>query len=346
MSPDGPSYPPDASAQTFLLTVRGTPVPATVEEARTVHNATAGAPPSVAGAQALGDLSHNVFVDASNGAGGDLLFIDYWNSLSGLGRFFTDPAVQESAGQLFSTREGTVWSGTDTFGDFHLAAPSGRSTAGVGVLRVRVTAIEEAAPAFAAYSAATINTARRHGIVSHATWARVPDPGAEPVAEVIGIDQWLDPEAMARFYALRLGFDHVARCSRASRRPRAGARRRATGRSGRRRGRADRRVRAREGLWRWSHQRYTQRSACPGGAMSRRVACCPRKPLDGEARRSLKTQQRAHSAVSTTVECPGPTDRPRAGRQAISVERRGPRGVQRAPSVATRQLFGSTSRRV
>jgi len=127
MSPDGPSYPPDASAQTFLLTVRGTPVPATVEEARTVHNATAGAPPSVAGAQALGDLSHNVFVDASNGAGGDLLFIDYWNSLSGLGRFFTDPAVQESAGQLFSTREGTVWSGTDTFGDFHLAAPSGRS---------------------------------------------------------------------------------------------------------------------------------------------------------------------------------------------------------------------------
>ena len=121
MSPDEPSYPPDAGAQTFLLTVRGTPVPATVEEARTVHNATAGAPPSVAGAQALGDLSHNVFVDASNGAGGDLLFIDYWNSLSGLGRFFTDPAVQESAGQLFSTREGTVWSGTDAFGDFHLA---------------------------------------------------------------------------------------------------------------------------------------------------------------------------------------------------------------------------------
>jgi hypothetical protein len=84
--------------------------------------------------------------------------------------------VQESAGQLFSTREGTIWSGTDTFGDFHLAAPSGRSTAGVGVLRVRVTAIEEAAPAFAAYSAATINTARRHGIVSHTTWVRVPDP--------------------------------------------------------------------------------------------------------------------------------------------------------------------------
>ena len=78
------------------------------------------------------------------------------------------------------------------------------------MLRVRVTAIEEAAPAFAAYSAATINTARRHGIVSHATWVRVPDPGAEPVAEVIGIDQWLDPDAMARFYELRLGFDHVA----------------------------------------------------------------------------------------------------------------------------------------
>jgi hypothetical protein len=31
MSPDSPSYPADAGASTFLLTVRGTPVPSTLK---------------------------------------------------------------------------------------------------------------------------------------------------------------------------------------------------------------------------------------------------------------------------------------------------------------------------
>jgi hypothetical protein len=211
MSLDGPTYPADAGAQTFLLTVRGKPVPATVDEARTVHNATAGAPPSVAGARALGDLSHNVFVGAGDGADGDILFVDFWNSLTGLGQFFANPDVQAGAGQLFATRDGTVWAGTDGFGDFHLATPAGSSARGLGVIRTRVTSIEAAAPAFAAYAAATINTARTHGLVSHTTWVRVPDPGAEPVAEVIGIDQWLDPEEMNRYCALGLGFEHLGR---------------------------------------------------------------------------------------------------------------------------------------
>jgi hypothetical protein len=161
----------------------------------------------VAGAQSLGDLSHNVFVPANGDAGSDLLFIDYWNSLTGLGQFFGNPAVEESAQKLFSTREGTVWAGTEAFGDFHLAVPSGRSVVGVGILRTRVTSLGAAASAFAGYSAATINTARRHGIVSHATWVRVPDPGTEAVPEVIGVDQWLDAEDMGNFYALQIGFD-------------------------------------------------------------------------------------------------------------------------------------------
>src|SRR5215470_3654184 len=109
MSSDDVSYPPDAGASTFLLTVRGKTIPATLEATRKLHNDTAGAPPSVAGARALGDLSHNVFAPVSDELGGELLFIDFWNSMAGLGQFFSDKQVQEAAGQLFSSRDATVW---------------------------------------------------------------------------------------------------------------------------------------------------------------------------------------------------------------------------------------------
>jgi len=46
----------------FLLTIRGTLAPATLEAARKVHNQTAGAPANVAAAQSLGDVSHMVYV--------------------------------------------------------------------------------------------------------------------------------------------------------------------------------------------------------------------------------------------------------------------------------------------
>ena len=162
MSSDDVSYPPDAGASTFLLTVRGKTVPATLEAARKLHNDTAGAPPSVAGARALGDLSHNVFAPVSDELGGELLFIDFWNSLAGL-----------------------------------------------GVLQVQVTALDRAAEAFTAYTAATINRSRGHGIVSHSAWTRVPNPGEEPANEIVSIDLWSDPGEMSRYYDLSIGFEHL-----------------------------------------------------------------------------------------------------------------------------------------
>ncbi len=102
MPDDIATYPPDAGATTYLLTVRGATNAPTLEEARALHNATAGAPQSAAGARALGDLSHNVFAPISKELDGQLLFIDRWNSLSGLGMFFANPQVQEAAGKLFS----------------------------------------------------------------------------------------------------------------------------------------------------------------------------------------------------------------------------------------------------
>jgi hypothetical protein len=208
MPDDTATYPPDAGAATYLLTVRGTTVSSTLDEARATHNSTAGAPQSAAGARSLGDLSHNVFAPTSAELKGQLLFIDFWNSLSGLGNFFANPHVQEAAGQLFTQRDGIVWSRLEGFGAFHLPLPSGRSTAAVGLLRVSVNSLEAAAPAFTAYAATTINTARSYGIVSHSTWARVPNPGEPASSEIIGVDMWMDADRMNEYYDLSLGFEH------------------------------------------------------------------------------------------------------------------------------------------
>ena len=42
----------------YLLAIRGTLAPKTLEDARKTHNETAGAPANVAAARGLGDLSH------------------------------------------------------------------------------------------------------------------------------------------------------------------------------------------------------------------------------------------------------------------------------------------------
>jgi hypothetical protein len=204
------NYPPDAGATTYLLTFRGRVKTPTAAEARELHNATAGSPDGVAAARALGDLSHNVYTTAGNGAAADeLLFIDYWNSPSGLRQFFADAQVQAGAAQTFAERDGVLWAPTVGFGDFHLATPSGTDQVGVGLLRVGVNAIESAAPAFDAYAASTINTARRYGQVSHTTWSRLPDPGETISPEIIGVDMWSDVEQMNAYYQLGLGFEHL-----------------------------------------------------------------------------------------------------------------------------------------
>lgn len=202
------TYPADASADIYLLTVRGKTVATSLDDVRTTHNATAGAPQSAAGARALGDLSHNVYAPIGKELDGQLLFIDLWNSMSGLGTFFANPQVQAAAGQLFSTRDGIVWSRLEGFGAFHLALPAGRSVGGVGLLQARVTSVDQAAGAFTGYATTTINTARTYGMVSHSLWVRVPNPGEAPTPEVLGVDLWMDADRMNEYYELSLGFDH------------------------------------------------------------------------------------------------------------------------------------------
>ena len=158
MSPDSPSYPADAGPSTFLLTVRGTPLPSTLEASRELHNAT----PEhhrASRAPARSAISATTSTSRSRTASTSLLIIDYWNSPTGLGMFFSNPQVQAEAGKLFSDRDGIVWAPAQGFGSWSLPVPFGRTPAGVGLLRVSVSAIEGAAAGFSADSG-TVNEAR------------------------------------------------------------------------------------------------------------------------------------------------------------------------------------------
>src|SRR5690242_9200369 len=81
------------------LTVRGTYTKASLEEARLLHNDTAGSPQGIAAARALGDLSHVVYAPClklpqSSAVAGELLFLDVWCDPESIGKFFSNPNVQ------------------------------------------------------------------------------------------------------------------------------------------------------------------------------------------------------------------------------------------------------------
>jgi hypothetical protein len=194
------NFPADAGVDTYLLTVLGTPNTDSPENARDLHNATAGDPGGVAGAKSLGDLSHNVFLPA----GDDdkrLLFIDTWNTPTGVGQFFSDKQVEKGGAALFADREAVLWMPAAGFGSYSLPVPSGRSVASIGIMRAPVSSYEAAAEAFHADSASKINASRQKGQVAHQLWVPVPMPGAAPATEVLGLDYWLDENEMNQWYA-------------------------------------------------------------------------------------------------------------------------------------------------
>ena len=96
----------------------------------------AGSDQGVAMARSFGDLSHAVFVPvepAASGAG-ELLIIDYWNSVEGLRTFFADPSRSSRAAPCSTGRPRRRWSGQATPGlpRFSLPAPTGRNERYVG----------------------------------------------------------------------------------------------------------------------------------------------------------------------------------------------------------------------
>jgi hypothetical protein len=201
------SYPADAGADLYLLTVLGKPNSGAPSASRELHNQTAGNPGGVAAAKSLGDLSHNVFLPTSDGID-HLLFLDTWNSPTGLGQFFSDEQVQQGGAALFADREAVLWMPAAGFGSYLLPVPSGRSIGAIGLMRAPVSSFDAAAPAFTADSAAKINAGRQLGQVGHQLFVPVPMGGATPATEVLGVDFWLDEKQMNKWYA-DASYDHL-----------------------------------------------------------------------------------------------------------------------------------------
>jgi len=185
-----------------LLTVMGKTTATSVEATCKLHNETAGNPGGVAAAKSLGDMSHMTFMPTGTASSfsGDLLFLDIWNNLDGMNRFFSDPHVQEGGNRMFSSRENIVWSKLDKFLNFNFSSPTGMNDRIVGLVRGSVTSLEEAEAIHNTSMDAMVNPSRAAGIVSHEFYSRLAAPGSAEALEVLGVDIWMNAESMMKHY--------------------------------------------------------------------------------------------------------------------------------------------------
>jgi hypothetical protein len=188
----------------YLLSIRGTLSPQTLEAARKVHNETAGAPQNVAAARSLGDLSHMVYVplgaeQPATGAG-EFLILDIWNSMDGLNQFFANKQVQEQAGMIFSERDPVVWAPASGFFSYSFPAPHDKPERIVAVVRGMVRSREEALAVHNALVSSQVNKARMAGDMSHEVYFRVAAPDAPERLEMFAVDVWMSAEGMGAYY--------------------------------------------------------------------------------------------------------------------------------------------------
>ncbi len=186
----------------YLLTIEGTLAPKTVADAQALHNQTAGAPESVAAAKALGDLSHMIYLPtqpAASGAG-ELLFMDQWNSIDGLNKFFANPQVQAQAGQIFSQRDASVWTPAEGFYSYHLAVPYGRNDRLVAMVRGTVGSRADAMALHNMIVGSQVNAARMAGDLSHDVYFKLTAPGEPESLEFLAVDVWTDAAGMGKYY--------------------------------------------------------------------------------------------------------------------------------------------------
>ena len=202
----------------FLLTIRGTLSPATLEAARKVHNQTAGNPEGVAAAKSLGDVSHMVYVpamhnghDKAKGAG-EFLIMDLWTSIEGLNTFFADKHVQEGGNMIFTERDPVVWTAAPGFTSYQIPAPFGMNDRFITTARATVNSVEQARKLHNAAVAKTIRKARAAGNLSHDSYFRLANPGSPESLEWLGVDVWMRPDEMMRLYEdeeFLEGFNHM-----------------------------------------------------------------------------------------------------------------------------------------
>ncbi len=187
----------------FLLSIRGTLAPRTLEAARSVHNQTAGMPANVAAAKSLGDLSHMVYVPMSHPGpeSGEFLILDVWNSIEGLNQFFANEHVQQQAAEIFSQRDPVVWAPTEDFYGYHFPAPYGKNERHIAVVRGTVRSRAAAREVHNAIVGKSVNQARAAGDMAHEAYFRISPPGAPESLEFLAVDTWHDGAGMAAFYS-------------------------------------------------------------------------------------------------------------------------------------------------
>lgn len=204
----------NADLSLYLLAIRGTLAPATLEAARKVHNSTAGAPENIAVVRSLGDLSHMVYVpvEAPQSGAGEFLIMDVWSSADGINTFFSNPTVQEQAGQIFTQRDPVVWRQAEGFTNYHLAAPFGKNERFITTARGVLKSVDQACGLHNAAIAKTIGKARKAGNLSHEAYLRLAAPGSPEAGEFFGVDVWMSADGMMEFYndpEFLEGFDHM-----------------------------------------------------------------------------------------------------------------------------------------
>jgi hypothetical protein len=193
--------PKDTGTKLYLLTIRGQLNPATLEEARQVHNATAGSEPSIAGSTALGDLSHNVYVRAdqppAKGAG-EVLFLDVWNSLIGMQQFFEDPGAKAGGAKIFADRDPVVWTHAEGLVRVAAPAPRDKTERVIGLIRGKVKSMKQARETLDAVVGKSLNAARRHGHLSREYYVRADGGDA---LEILGMDVWTSLAGAGEYYS-------------------------------------------------------------------------------------------------------------------------------------------------
>jgi hypothetical protein len=202
----------------YLLTIRGTLSPDTLEEARKVHNMTAGDPDGVAAAKSLGDVSHMVYVPMPHNGhtkpkgAGEFLIMDLWYNVEGLNTFFSDKRVQEGGAMIFSERDPVLWAPAEGFVGFHIPAPFGNNDRIVAVVRGTVKSKEEAKELHNTAITKTISKGRKLGLLSHEAYFRMAAPDSQESLEFFAVDVWMNNESLGDFYSdedFLAGFNHL-----------------------------------------------------------------------------------------------------------------------------------------
>jgi hypothetical protein len=189
-------------ATPLLLTVQGESAASDGETVRNAHNMAAGSDQGVAAARSLGDLSHAVYVPLEPTVGANnLMFIDYWNSIEGLMKFFSDPQVEKGGEMVFKRRDPIVWTRTPGLPNFNLPAPAGRNDRFVGLVQGPVKSHAVAETLVTELLRTAANRHRANGLITREWYFRLNPPGQPETLEAIGVDVWFDKGGMEATYA-------------------------------------------------------------------------------------------------------------------------------------------------